>query len=157
MIYSANKIDQGCPKWAPLIVFIFRPVSALVDVFHDIPTRLASAKTAKQNSSVGVNVVSVGSPSRMRMVRRISLGSTRRPSSSQRLVTPVERLAISVDFMFTPSFALKTGLFAYFAAWRQGYCLLQSGKISIENNGKRASLYFLLFLARRAPSFPTRA
>ena len=67
-----------------------------------MPSLFDRSNIAKQKFSVGVNVVSVGSPSRMRMVRRISLGNTKRPSSSQRLVTPVERLANSVDFILTP-------------------------------------------------------
>ena len=44
---------------------------------------------AKQNLSSGVNIVSVGSPSRILMVRRISLGMTTRPRSSILLTIPV--------------------------------------------------------------------
>ena len=44
---------------------------------------------AQQNLSEGVNVVCDGSPSRMRMVRRISLGITTRPKSSIRRTIPV--------------------------------------------------------------------
>ena len=44
---------------------------------------------ATQNRSIGVNVVSRGSPSRMRIVRRISLGITTLPKSSILLTIPV--------------------------------------------------------------------
>ena len=44
---------------------------------------------AKQNFSHGDNVICNGSPSRIRMVRRISLGMTTRPRSSIRLTMPV--------------------------------------------------------------------
>ena len=44
---------------------------------------------AIQNLSKGVNVVREGSPSRMRMVRRISLGMTTRPRSSILRTIPV--------------------------------------------------------------------
>ena len=44
---------------------------------------------ARQNLSIGVNVVSSGSPSRIRMVRRISLGITTLPKSSTRRTIPV--------------------------------------------------------------------
>ena len=70
-------------------VILFRTAAALFDVFHDIPTRPARAKTAKQNCSVGVNDVSVGSPSRMRIVLLISFGMTTRPRSSILLTIPV--------------------------------------------------------------------
>lgn len=44
---------------------------------------------AKQNLSHRANVICDGSPSRIRMVRRISLGMTTRPRSSIRLTIPV--------------------------------------------------------------------
>lgn len=44
---------------------------------------------AKQNLSNGINVVSKGAPSRMRMVRRISFGITTLPRSSMRRTIPV--------------------------------------------------------------------
>ena len=44
---------------------------------------------AKQNLSHRANVICDGSPSRIRMVRRISLGMTTRPRSSIRLTMPV--------------------------------------------------------------------
>lgn len=44
---------------------------------------------AKQNLSHRANVICDGSPSRMRMVRRISLGMTTLPRSSMRLTIPV--------------------------------------------------------------------
>ena len=44
---------------------------------------------AKQNRSIGVNELSGGSPSRIRIVRRISFGITTRPRSSILLTIPV--------------------------------------------------------------------
>lgn len=56
-------------------------------VYH--PCRFAKSSIAKQNCSHRVNVVCDGSPSRIRMVRRISLGITTLPRSSIRLTIPV--------------------------------------------------------------------
>ena len=50
---------------------------------------LVKSIIAKQKSCHDVNVVSDGSPSRMRMVRRISFGMTTLPRSSMRLTIPV--------------------------------------------------------------------
>ena len=55
--------------------------------FH--PFRLAKSLTAKQNLSHRANVICDGSPSRIRRVRRISLGMTTRPRSSIRRTIPV--------------------------------------------------------------------
>ena len=53
------------------------------------PILFDKSSIAKINRLSAVNDVSVGSPSRMRMVRRISLGITTRPRSSIRLTIPV--------------------------------------------------------------------
>ena len=53
------------------------------------PARSASCSRAFQVRSMGVNVVSRGSPSRIRRVLRISLGMTTRPRSSMRRTMPV--------------------------------------------------------------------
>ena len=55
--------------------------------FH--PCLLAKSPIAKQNLSHRANVICDGSPSRMRMVRRISFGITTRPRSSILLTIPV--------------------------------------------------------------------
>ena len=57
---------------------------------------------AKQNLSHRANVICDGSPSRILMVRRISLGMTTRPRSSIRLTIPVA-------FMFRTSFLAAAG------------------------------------------------
>lgn len=53
------------------------------------PRRLAKSNIEKQYFSHGVNDVCNGSPSRIRRVRRISLGITTRPRSSMRRTIPV--------------------------------------------------------------------
>lgn len=53
------------------------------------PSRFARCSMLKQNCSDPVNVICDGSPSRMRSVRRISLGMTTRPKSSMRRTMPV--------------------------------------------------------------------
>ena len=49
------------------------------------PRRLARSRRETQKASDGVHDFCDGSPSRMRRVRRISLGMTTRPKSSQRV------------------------------------------------------------------------
>ena len=53
------------------------------------PCRLAKSLRAIQNFSHCVHVINDGSPSRIRSVRRISLGMTTRPRSSMRRTMPV--------------------------------------------------------------------
>lgn len=53
------------------------------------PNLFDRSNIAKQNLSHRANVICDGSPSRIRMVRRISLGMTTRPRSSIRLTMPV--------------------------------------------------------------------
>ena len=53
---------------------------------------------AKLKRSHGANVICDGSPSRMRMVRRISLGMTTRPRSSIRRTIPVAFKRITSNF-----------------------------------------------------------
>ncbi len=57
--------------------------------FLHFPSRDMSFSTASINLCIGVNVVRSGSPSRIRMVRRISFGMTTRPRSSILLTIPV--------------------------------------------------------------------
>ena len=58
-------------------------------MYYYHPCLLARSPIAKQNRSHCVNVVCDGSPSRIRIVRRISLGMTTRPKSSMRRTIPV--------------------------------------------------------------------
>ena len=58
------------------------------------PHLFTRSSIAKQNLSHGANVICDGSPSRMRMVRRISLGMTTRPRSSMRRTIPVAFIVV---------------------------------------------------------------
>lgn len=62
---------------------------AFVIMYYFHPFRFAKSSIAKQNLSHCVNAVCSGSPSRIRRVRRISLGITTRPRSSMRRTIPV--------------------------------------------------------------------
>ena len=62
---------------------------ASVAMYNYQPLRLAKSNIPKQNFSLGVNDICNWSPSRIRMVRRISLGMTTRPKSSMRRTIPV--------------------------------------------------------------------
>ena len=64
---------------------------------------------AKQNLSHRANVICDGSPSRIRRVRRISLGITTRPRSSMRRTMPVA-------FIYAPPMP-------FVLYWFQSYCL----------------------------------
>ena len=77
--------------------------------------------------SSGVNIVNSGSPSRIRMVRRISLGITTRPRSSMRLTIPVA---------FIPSNLSSSGLAGYSSAG----IIYAPYKVILENHGNRPRL-----------------
>ena len=62
------------------------------------PRRLARSRREKQKASDGVHDFCDGSPSRMRRVRRISLGMTTRPKSSMRRTMPVAFIVSSPAF-----------------------------------------------------------
>ena len=68
---------------------------ALLTMYYPHPSRLARSSMPKQNCSHGVNVVCNGSPSRIRIVRRISFGITTRPKSSILRTIPVAFIYIS--------------------------------------------------------------
>ena len=70
--------------------------------YHSVIILCARLCIAQQNLSIGVNVVSRGSPSRMRSVRRISLGITIRPKSSTLLTIPVAFIYLSPFLVGTP-------------------------------------------------------
>ena len=69
------------------------------------PILLDKSIRAYKNRATGVNVVSVGSPSRILIVRRISLGMTTLPRSSMRRTIPVAFIYINPpNFHFTRIF-----------------------------------------------------
>ena len=55
----------------------------------NLQTQVVQTSSRRADKVYGVNLISVGSPSRIRMVRRISLGITTRPRSSIRRTIPV--------------------------------------------------------------------
>ena len=61
---------------------------------QSIPHLFDRSSMAKLNLSHGANVICDGSPSRIRMVRRISLGMTTRPRSSMRRTIPVAFIVV---------------------------------------------------------------
>ena len=67
--------------------------------FQYYNTRFSNASIAKANLSVGVNVINDGSPSLIRIVRRISLGITTRPKSSILLTIPVAFIYKNLTFL----------------------------------------------------------
>ena len=71
------------------------------------PALFASLSIPKQYSCHGGNVVCYGSPSRIRRVRRSSLGMTTLPRSSMRRTIPVAFIAIPPNFVFRPG--LRSG------------------------------------------------
>ena len=78
--------------------------------FHSAGILCAKLCIAIQNLSIGVNVVSEGSPSRIRSVRLISLGMTILPRSSD-CVNQVQK------FFVKPRKALKYKDFSAFGAF----------------------------------------
>ena len=89
-----------------------------VTMYYFHPCLLAKSPIAKQNCSHRANVICDGSPSRIRMVRRISLGITTRPRSSMRRTIPVAFIykfpPVKADFSLVVSAAagvLCTGSF----------------------------------------------
>lgn len=89
------------------------------------PIRFSSLSTPAQNRSHGSNVICNGSPSRMRMVRRISLGITTRPRSSMRRTIPVAFMvfllrsaAVSHGIFFVPTvLSARFGSVFNFSRW----------------------------------------
>ena len=90
--------------------------------------------------SIGVNVVSRGSPSRIRIVRRISLGITTLPRSLRRRTIPV-----AVPDFFQLCLSLRLVVFSLtnrgiYIFDRVCYNLLK--KLSCEVNGYAEKLFF---------------
>lgn len=82
---------------------LIRTIVVSVTMYYSHPCRLAKSLMAKQNCSHRANVINNGSPSRIRMVRRISLGITTRPRSSMRRTIPVAFIYIhppAVEFCY---------------------------------------------------------
>ena len=69
-----------------------------VIMYYSQPILLAKSNSEKQNFCQFFNVVSDGSPSRIRRVRRISLGMTTLPRSSILLTIPVAFISESPCF-----------------------------------------------------------
>ena len=83
------------PSRIPTVIsFIF----VIMYYFH--PFRLDKSSIAKQNLSHRANVICSGSPSRIRSVRRISLGMTTRPRSSILLTIPVAFISGFLQYLF---------------------------------------------------------
>lgn len=71
------------------------------------PSRLARSNIPKQNFSHDTNVVCNGSPSRIRIVRRISFGITTRPRSSIRLTIPVAFISMILRIFVVRLYSLQ--------------------------------------------------
>ena len=100
---SQRRFDWICTIPQRRTYWLVRTQCGKYAVFlHSSPILLDKSIRAYKNRAMGVNVVSVGSPSRIRIVRRISFGITTRPRSSIRLTIPVA-------FMFRTSFLAAAG------------------------------------------------
>ena len=103
-----------------------------VTMYYFHPFRLAKSSIAAQNLSHGANVICDGSPSRMRRVRRISLGITTRPSSSMRLTMPV-----ALTFAAPPCLVSAIGF-----PWKGDLCAGRGGEELANAGGNHRSFYF---------------
>lgn len=91
-INSQRRFDWICtiPPKKRRTYWLIRTQCGKYAVFlHSSPILLDKSIKAWTNLATGVNVVSVGSPSRILIVRRISFGMTTLPSSSMRRTIPV--------------------------------------------------------------------
>ena len=104
-----------CLIKSPLI----RTIVVSVTMYYFHPFRLAKSPIAKQNLSHRANVICDGSPSRIRSVRRISLGITTRPRSSILLTIPVAFMVASSNTVSICS------------VWLQSSCLQRKEKYSV--------------------------
>ena len=80
---------QSPPKKTQNILVNPHAMWQVCSFLHSNPILLDKSIRAYKNRATGVNVVSVGSPSRILIVRRISFGMTTLPSSSMRRTIPV--------------------------------------------------------------------
>ena len=123
---------------------VYAPTFGIMYYFH--PLRLAKSSIAKQNLSHHVNAVCSGSPSRIRRVRRISLGITTRPRSSMRRTMPVAFINCSSNaFRFAASLDKSTHVLVKRRCWLQSYCLHAQEKYA----GGNAAVRALVSLRRR--------
>ena len=99
---SIGSVQSPPPKKTQNILVNPHAMWQVCSFLHSNPILLDKSIRAYKNRATGVNVVSVGSPSRIRIVRRISFGITTRPRSSIRLTIPVA-------FMFRTSFLAAAG------------------------------------------------
>ena len=72
-----------------------------------LQTRVVQSSKGHADKVCGVNIISVRSPSRMRMVRRISLGMTTRPRSSIRRTIPVAFIFILLSVFCLAGFIIR--------------------------------------------------
>ena len=72
-----------------------------------LQTQVVQSSSQRADKVYGVNLISVGSPSRMRMVRRISFGMTTRPRSSMRRTIPVAFIFILLSFFCLTGFIIR--------------------------------------------------
>ena len=82
------------------------------------PIRFSKFTIPKQNRSHHVNVVCDGSPSRIRMVRRISLGITTRPRSSMRRTIPVAFMVFLLRCAVAPTAFLYRSICSIRRIWK---------------------------------------
>ena len=85
------------------------------------PCRFARSSIPKQSFSHGANVINDGSPSRIRIVRRISFGITTRPRSSIRRTIPVAFMV----FLLRSAAASRGFLYRYFSIIRRIWKCIQ--------------------------------
>ena len=83
------------------------PGGGFVIMYYSRPTRLANSNKAIQNLCQFFNVICDGSPSRIRRVRRISLGITTRPRSSILRTIPVAFIVIISSVFRFPCYSLQ--------------------------------------------------
>ena len=96
---SISKSDFRLTKKEGLLRLLY--TNTFVDSFkwrHNLLPRELKAETKFKRRSIGVNVICNGSPSRIRIVRRISFGITIRPRSSILLTIPVAFIYIKLLF-----------------------------------------------------------
>ena len=124
-----------CPF--PLRNLFFRELLPFYVPLH--PIRFSSPSTPAQNRSHGSNVVCNGSPSRIRIVRRISLGITTRPRSSMRRTIPVA-------FILDSSRICRAGA-------RRVYCIALENMDSIRRSWEGMQIFGWICFPARGRNF----
>ena len=130
---GSAKQNNNVPPDGPLTTgrhfFTFHPsriptveACSFVTMYYFHPCLLAKSPIAKQNCSHRANVVCDGSPSRIRRVRRISLGMTILPRSSIRRTIPVAFISFSSTLCvlnITLLLSAKNGDLCEFRRWKK--------------------------------------